>query len=36
MIYLIHFVDKPLDLWLRILRQLEERGDPWEEISVLL
>jgi hypothetical protein len=35
-VYLIHFVDKPLDLWLRFLRQPEERGDPWEEFSTLL
>jgi hypothetical protein len=32
---LVHFVDTPLDFWLRPTQKLEEGGDPWEEFSTL-
>jgi len=32
---LVHFVNTSLDLWLRVLEQPEERGNPWEKFPKL-
>lgn len=33
--HLIHFVDTSLDFWSRISEELEERGDPWDNLFTL-
>jgi hypothetical protein len=33
---LIHVLNKSLDLWLKDSQRLEERGNPWNEISTSL
>jgi len=33
--HLVHFINTSLDLWLRVLRKLEERGNPWEFFTKL-
>jgi hypothetical protein len=34
--YLVHFINNPLNFWLRISQGLEERGDPWDKFYALL